>query len=156
MGYLAKDFLLKPSHRKLDGLYTIISGVCLLATYNLNNGPFSNDHPIVLMKASSHGNYVLFVITALIGIGFIIFAARWLTIKFYLVDFIAQNTLIYLGLNGLCLYFFDVKVIYKIAYIPTDSLFINIYALVYVTTVMIGFMPIIWLIKKYIPKWIVP
>jgi len=156
LGYWAKDLLLKPTHRRLDGLGAVITGLLLIATYNLNNGPFSDKHPIVLMNASSHGNYLLFVMTALFGIAFIIFATRCFAPKFFPVDFIAKNTLIYLGLNGLCLFFIDVKVIYKIGYFPTEPLFINLYALGYVTIIMMLFIPVTWLIKKYVPKWLVP
>ena len=156
LGYWAKDLLLKPTHRILDRLSALLSGFLLVATYNLNNGPFSHEHAIVLMNASSHGNYLLFVISALLGITFIIFATRCIALNFFLVDFIGKNTLTYLGLNGLCLFFIDVKVIYKIRYFPTEPLFINLYALVYVTTIMILFIPVTWLIKKYVPKWLVP
>ena len=156
LGYLAKGFLFKPSYRLLDGFYAVISGVLLFYTYNLNNGPFSDLHKIVLMNASSHGNYLLFVMTALIGISFIIFGARFLEYEGYFLNFIAKNTLIYLGLNGLCLFFIDIKVIYKIGYFPTDPLLINLYAIIYVTTIMIVFMPVVWLIRKYVPKWLVP
>lgn len=156
LGYLLKDILFKPSNRLYHGVYAAISGVVLIYTYNLNNGPFYESHKIVLMNASSHGNYLLFVVTALMGISFIIFGVRFLGIKAYFFDFIAKNTLIYLGLNGLCLFFIDVKIIYKIAYIPTDPLFINLYAVIYVTTIMIIFMPVIWFIRKYVPKWLVP
>ena len=156
LGYLLKDILFKPSNRLYHGIYAAISGVVLIYTYNLNNGPFYESHKIVLMNASSHGNYLLFVLTALMGISFIIFGVRFLGIKGYFFDFIAKNTLIYLGLNGLCLFFIDVKIIYKIAYIPTDPFFINLYAVIYVTTIMIIFMPVIWFIRKYVPKWLVP
>ena len=155
LGYWAKDLLLKPTHRVLDGLGALVSGFFLLATYNLNDGSFSHEHAIVLMNASSHGNYLLFVITALFGIAFIIFATRCFALNFFLVDFIGKNTLTYLGLNGLCLFFIDVKVIYKIGYIPTEPLYINLYALIYVTTIMLLFIPVTWIIKKVVPKWLV-
>ncbi len=155
LGYWAKALLLKPAQSLYDGLGAVVSGLLLLATFNLNNGSFSNQHAIVLMNASSHGNYLLFIMTAIFGIAFVLFATRCFAIKLYPVDFIAQNTLIYLGLNGLCLFFIDVKVIYKIGYIPTEPLYINLYALTYVTTIMLLFIPVTWIIKKYVPKWLV-
>lgn len=155
-GYCAKEVLLKPTHRLMDGLSVVILGILLWLTYNLNNGPFSDKHAIVLMNASSHGNYLWFVATALIGITFIMALTRLLTLNIAFLDFIGKNTLIYLGLNGLCLFFIDVKVIYKIGYFPTDPLFANLYALAYVTVIMLLFIPVTWLIKKFVPKCLVP
>ncbi|MFI3185063.1 MAG: acyltransferase family protein [Methylococcaceae bacterium] len=155
LGYWAKELLLKPTQLKQDSLGALIFGLLLLATFNLNNGPFSDPHAIVLMNASSHGNYLLFVMTAIFGIAFVLFTTRCFGLKCYPIDFIAKNTLIYLGLNGLCLFFIDVKVIYKIAYFPKEPLFINLYALAYVVSIMLFFIPVTWLIKKYVPKWLV-
>lgn len=120
----------------------VIMGGLLVATFNLNNGPYSDKHAIVLMNASSHGNYLLFVMTALFGIAFVIFAMRCFSARLFPVDFIAKNTLIYLGLNGLSLFFIDVKVIYKIGYFPSDPVFVNLYALGYVTAIMMLFIPV--------------
>jgi len=58
-------------------------------------------------------------------------------------------------LNGLCLFFIDVKVIYKIGYLPTDPLAINLYALAYVTSIMLLFIPVTWLLRKYVPRWLI-
>lgn len=156
LGYCAKDWLLKPLNRLQDGVGTLLFGGLLLATFNLNQGPFTDKHAIVLMNASSHGNYLWFVINALLGIAFIIFLMRFLDIKFSVLDYIGKNTLIYLGLNGFCLFFIDVKVIYKIGFLPTDTWQANLYALVYVTAIMLLFVPVTWLIKKFVPKWLVP
>jgi hypothetical protein len=134
----------------------LVFGGLLFATFNLNQGPFTDKHAIVLMNAGSHGNYLWFVVTALLGIAWIIFLARLLNLKFFVMDFIGKNTLIYLGLNGLCLFFIDVKVIYKIGYFPSDPWLVYLYALIYVTTIMLLFMPVTWLIKKTVPKWLVP
>ena len=145
-----------PTQRRADTLGLLVCGGLLLATFNLNQGPFLDKHAIVLMNAGSHGNYLWFITTALLGIAAMLFFTRLLNPKFFALDFIGKNTLIYLGLNGLCLFFIDVKVIYKLGYFPTDPLLVNLYAVIYVTAIMLLFMPVTWLIKKTVPKWIVP
>jgi len=156
LGYCAKDWLMIPTQRRADTLGLLVCGGLLFATFNLNQGPFLDKHAIVLMNAGSHGNYLWFITTALAGIATMLFLTRLLNPKFFVLDFIGKNTLIYLGLNGLCLFFIDVKVIYKLGYFPTDPLLVNLYAVIYVTAIMLLFMPVTWLIKKTVPKWIVP
>ncbi len=156
LGYAFKTALFKPGHRVFDSLGLVLSGAFLLYSYGLNQGPFSNPHPIVLMNQLSHGNYPLFVATALSGIAMCLYATRLIPVQSRAVRFIGQNTLIYLGLNGLCLTFFDVKVIYKLAYIPQQVLAIHAYALVYVCLVLVLFIPVTWALKRVLPKWLMP
>ncbi len=156
LGTALKPWLFKPSRSTVDGLGLLLSGALLFYTYDLNQGPFRDAHPIVLMNKASHGDYGLFVATAFLGIALCIFITRLIPLQTRPVKFIGQNTLIYLGLNGLCLTFFDVKVIYKLAYIPQQVWAIHAYALLYVCVVMLLFIPVTWVLRRSLPKWLMP
>lgn len=156
-GFWVRPILEKTTHWFFNVFGCITTGALLTIFFNLNQGPFFDKHAIVLMNASSHGNYILFIGTAFLGIAMIIFLSRLISYKeFKSLNYIGRNTLLYMGLNGICLHFLDVKVIYKIGYFPDNLVSSNIYAFIYVAIVMTLFIPVIWILKKTVPKWIIP
>lgn len=90
--------LVQQSFYKYIGL-----GLTLLLTvflFDLNQGPFTDARELVLMASVSHGNLILFGLTAITGSLGVIFLALSLPSS-QVITFIGQNTLILLGLNFL-------------------------------------------------------
>ncbi len=78
----------------------VLCGVVLF-TYNLNNGPFNfNVYDAVVIIFASHGNIILFPLTALAGSLMVLFIAST-TGAPRLISYLGQNTLILMCLNGI-------------------------------------------------------
>ena len=88
----------------------IISFVIVLFTYKLNNGPFNfNYFNSVVIIFSSHGNFLWFPITAIMGSFFVLFLAK-ITPPQKTIVWLGQNTLILMCLNGIFYHFFNPRV----------------------------------------------
>ncbi len=84
--------------------------VCLVLvyyTYDLNKGMFAIPfYDAVVLFASSHGNLILFPLTAVIGSVMIMLLAK-LTTDIEVLMFLGRNTLIIFGLNGVFYHFIN-------------------------------------------------
>lgn len=151
-GYAFRDALLGPVQHKVEVPLLIITGVCFLFTFNLNHGPFLPAKNVVVMSGSAHGNFLLFIFTAYSGIAFLLLLIRVLNIQTSAMDFVGRNTLIYLGLNGLCFHFFDKWVIVRLGFLPNTSLGVFCISVLYVTCTMLIAAPVAALLKRYVPQ----
>jgi fucose 4-O-acetylase-like acetyltransferase len=77
-----------------------ISLIVVLLLFPRNDGPFSWMEPSVVMAMMSHGDFVLFPITAVAGTLFI-FHTAYLIPASRALRFIGQNSVALLGLNGI-------------------------------------------------------
>ena len=82
----------------------LVALVCLAflyLTYDLNKGMFTIPfYDAVILVASSHGNPILFPLTAIMGSVFVMVMAK-LTIHSKFLLFLGRNTLVIFGLNGI-------------------------------------------------------
>ena len=81
--------------------------ILLYVTFDLNKGMFLIPfYDAVILVASSHGNPILFPLSALLGAIFIMILAR-LTPESKLLLFLGGNTLVIFGLNGVFYHFLN-------------------------------------------------
>ena len=83
----------------LNVLLLLLTGTCLFATFNLNNGPFRM-HPVIIFSNGGYGSFLLFPLTAIAGSMCIILASRIMP-SFGFISFLGRNTLPLMGLNGI-------------------------------------------------------
>jgi hypothetical protein len=127
-----------------------ISAFLLWKAFKLNT--FGSEVVWVLMANSVYGNMWLFALTALIGILFMLFLSRLISFKLSLVSFIGQNTLIFLGLNGIGLNFLDLWALRYFDRSPSTSFEIFLYASFYVSAVMLLSTPLVFGIRRWFPE----
>ena len=102
-----KKFLMEKVSPKIVVPGVIISFLIVLFTYKLNNGPFNfNYFNSVVIIFSSHGSFLWFPITAVVGSFFILFLAK-ITPSQKTIVWLGQNTLILMCLNGIFYHFFN-------------------------------------------------
>ncbi len=102
-----KNFLVEsmPLLKAIGGLTACLALVYF--TYDLNKGMFTiPSYDAVVMVASSHGNPILFPITAIIGSVMIMLLARLSGQQKFLV-YLGANTLVVFGLNGVFYHFIN-------------------------------------------------
>lgn len=105
-----KKFLMEKVSPKIVVPGVIISFLIVLFTYKLNNGPFNfNYFNSVVIIFSSHGNFLWFPITAIVGSFFILFLAK-ITPSQKTIVLLGQNTLILMCLNGIFYHFINPRV----------------------------------------------
>lgn len=100
-------------------LMCLIFLVITIATFNLNTGPFYFSKPGVIMSVSQHGHPLFFLLTSITGIGFIIFLSMLIPQNFIL-SFIGENTLVYLGLSFAFLFFGNSILIQYLSSFPIE------------------------------------
>jgi acyltransferase len=132
--------------------YLVVTLLLVLLTFNLNTHLFTFRKPVVLMAVSSHGNPLLFLITALTGSLFVILLAD-LTPANRIILFIGQNTLILLGLSGLFYSFVNDKVLIGMKdFLPKSNLLIfGACSLVTLSSIIIC-IPFILILNKFLPQ----
>ena len=82
----------------------------MLFTFKLNRGHFSfYVYNAVVVMFSSHGHFIWFVVTALAGIGLILFLGR-ITPSQRTIVWMGQNTLILMCLNGIFYHYINFRV----------------------------------------------
>lgn len=130
----------------------VFTGLIVLLTFNLNTNLFTVKTTAVIMASSSHGNFVLFPLTALAGSLFVISLAK-LTPSSKIILFIGQNTLILLGLNGLFFHFGNQWLFTLIKEFLTDSHLVVFEACSLGTLLSIVLcVPCIFIFNKFIPQ----
>ncbi|MBU1699284.1 MAG: acyltransferase family protein [Candidatus Eisenbacteria bacterium] len=151
-GFLFRDLLFEAVRPVRDFVILLGAGIIFFATFNLNQGPFEHLYPVAIMAASRHGQPVLFVLTALAGIIFVIWLLKMIPLKAPLADFIGRNTIIYLGLNGLCFHFFDTWIYEWVGYTPGSPWMTFGYTMVYSIVMMMFFIPMAWMLRRFVPE----
>jgi acyltransferase len=131
----------------------LITATCLLATFNLNNGPFKGTYHVAIFKFGGYGHFLLFPLTAIAGSMCIIFASRLMpSIRF--ISFLGKNTLTLMGLNAIFLDYANIFFINYSMNIFSDngnhfSVFIRCASITCITLFIC--VPFVILIKKYLP-----
>ncbi|MBT9311005.1 acyltransferase family protein [Leptothoe kymatousa] len=82
-----------------------ITFIATVASFNINQGPFSDPRGMVAIALTSHGNFFWFTLTAITGSLWVIFLALSLP-NFKGAKFFGQNTLVLLGMNFFFMDFF--------------------------------------------------
>jgi acyltransferase len=100
-----KKFLMENVALTIQLPGVIITFLIVLFTYKLNQGPFVLFNSVIIMF-SSHGNFLLFPLTAVAGSVFILFLAK-ATPSLNLVAWLGQNALILFCLNGIFYHFIN-------------------------------------------------
>jgi len=152
-GFLLKNYLIAPINRQLDVVILLLSFCILLLTFNLNQGPFTAPYSGVLMCYLSHGNPLLFFVTAYAGIFFMVWLFRLIKIRSAVMNFVGQNTLIFMGLCGLWknYYFYKATIIF-VGYFPKSSLFVFLYIFAVTCIQMLLVTPFVFLLRRYFPE----
>jgi acyltransferase len=128
--------------------------VVLFGTYDLNQGPFvEGELPGVLMVASSFGNPFWFGVTAYAGLLSVLALARMIDIKWPPLDFVGRNTIIYLGISGICLNFIDSSVISMLNIRPATMMELVSYSTIYCVVVMSLFAPVVFGLRRWFPEF---
>lgn len=156
-GYFLKTYagnLVPVASKRMAIIWLLPSLLVLIATFDLNRGPFvtAPTSPMIIMAASQHGNVLLFPLTALVGIMFIMSIAQ-LTPANHVTRFIGASTLCLLGLNGLFWHFFNDNII-RIVGAPSEPFRVLGLGLVVATISILVCLPFVFLLNRYLPQLI--
>jgi hypothetical protein len=127
----------------------LLAGYGVWSTFDLN---VEDKFYGVLMISSRYGNAWYFLLTAFLGIFFALGFSRFIGINFPPVQFVGQNTIIFLGLNGICQHFLDRWIIDFLHFDLNSHLDIFLYTTIYVILMMTLFTPIVIAMRKWIPE----
>ena len=122
-------------------------------TYDLNTGPFNvNYYNSVVIMFSSHGNFILFPITALAGSLFVILLARLTKPNRALIG-MGQNTLLLIFLNGFFYHFLNPQLAqWAVTSVP-GTFFSTLQVGLIVTVVsLVLCIPFIYFFNQYLPQ----
>jgi len=128
---------------------TFLAGYGVWLTFDLN---IADKFWGVLMISSKYGNPGYFLLTAFLGIFFALGFSRLINVNLSPVRFVGQNTIIFLGLNGICQHFLDRWIIDFLHFDLSSHFGVFLYTTVYVVLVMLFFTPIVIAIKRWIPE----
>lgn len=151
LGYILKDYIF--SQRKKLLINIILVSICfavLVLTWNINFQGVNSSKKIVMLVSSRHGNYLWFLVTAISGAFFVIFFTKLLNIKITLLSFISKNAIVYLGVNGILLNFFNTRIIKLFSLDINNHFSLFLYCILYSIVAMLLVIPIAWLFKKYL------
>ena len=148
-----KKFLMEKVSPKIVVPGVIISFLIVLFTYKLNNGPFNfNYFNSVVIIFSSHGSFLWFPITAVVGSFFILFLAK-ITPSEKTIVLLGQNTLILMCLNGIFYHFINPRVA-KLVVDTLSGSALTIFGVGCLMTVAsLAFcIPLIYVFNKFVPQ----
>jgi acyltransferase len=147
----ASPILYKKMNPYLDVLLVIITAVCVLATFNMNEGPFKMI-PVVSCFLGTYGSFFLFPLTAIAGSLCIISASRLMP-SLSFMSFLGKNTLSLMGLNGIFLHFVNIVFInFSLdIFFPKNhfSVFMQCASLTCITLLLC--IPFVIFLKRYLP-----
>ena len=131
----------------------IISSLIVLFTYKLNNGPFNfNYFNSVVIIFSSHGSFLWFPITAVVGSFFVLFLAK-ITPSLKTIVLLGQNTLILMCLNGIFYHFINPRVAKLVVDTLSGSALIIFGVGCLMTVASLAFcIPLIVVFNKFVPQ----
>jgi acyltransferase len=148
-----KQFLMDKVPLKITIPGAMIAFLIVFFTFNLNNGPFNfNYFNSVVILFSSHGNFIWFPITAIVGSLLIFFLAK-ITPSQKTIVLIGQNTLLLMCLNGLFYHYIN----FRVAKLVLDNLSgsfptILVVGLLMTVVSLAVCIPLIYLFNKYVPQ----
>lgn len=151
-GYLLKDILFKAESRTgwfVSLPLAILAGYIVLRTFDMNQ---EDKFWGVMMISSKYGNPVYFLLTAFAGIFFVIALSRFIGMNLPPLSFVGQNTIIFLGLNGLCQHFIDRLVVDALKLDVHSHIGIFLYSAVYSIVMMALFTPLVIALKRWFPQ----
>lgn len=124
-------------------------------TYDLNKGMFTIPfYDAVIMVGSSHGNPILFPLTAILGSGSIMMLAK-LTTDSRVLLFLGGNTLVIFGLNGVFYHFINDRLaIWLLSQHSGNSLAILVSGAVIACLSIALTIPFVLLFNQFIPQLI--
>lgn len=136
--------------RSLLFLAFLLCGLVAVLTYGRNTGPFITPAPVVLMAVSSHGHWLWFPVTAVAGSLLIIFLCQLIPDSRPL-QYIGQNSLMLMGLNGLFFEFFNQPII-AASFWASGLWAVTAQALLITGFSIAACLPIVYFGNKYIPQ----
>jgi acyltransferase len=152
-GYLSRNALIKIN----EGIgwwsslaITPLAGFLLLKIHQLNSA--GGEVVLVLMDESRYGKLRYFLLAGLIGIVFLLFLSRLISMKLPFISFVAKNTFVFLGLSGVCFHFVDKWVISYLGLKPVTGIEVFVYAAIYVFVSMVVFSPIVMGLRRWFPE----
>ena len=153
-GHLSRELLFKFNEAKGWLLGLAIAPIsAFLFRLAFTSNPDRN--LVVVMNMSLYRNVWYFIATAFLGILFVLAASRVFAVNISLANFIGQNTLVFLGLNGIGFIFLDAWVVSHTPWLPTRQVEVFLFSSLYVAAVMIFFSaPLAWLIRRWFPELI--
>ncbi len=105
-----KRFLMDKVSPKILVPGVIITSLIVLFTFKLNTGPFNfSYHNTVVIIFASHGSFLWFPITAVVGSFLILFLAK-ITQAQKAIVWMGQNTLLLMCLNGIFYHYLNPRV----------------------------------------------
>ena len=116
-------------------------------TFDLNT-PYAEF--VVVMKESWHGSSIYFIMTAIFGILSVILLSTFIP-KSPAVNFIGQNTLILLGINGFFLHFVNPYLATLLNHLDSAIWVTGYSTLISVVSILVS-VPFIFLLNKYLPQ----
>ena len=136
----------------LDVFLLLLTATFVLATFNMNNGPFKV-HPVPLFVIGGYGSFLLFPLTALAGSICIISASRLMP-SFSFMSFLGRNTLSLMGLNYIFITSMNISFIQYSIKIFSDnhnhfSVFMQCASLTCITLLLC--VPFVIFLKRYLP-----
>ena len=148
-----KKFLMEKVSPKIVVPGVIISFLIVLFTYKLNNGPFNfNYFNSVVIIFSSHGNFLWFPITAIVGSFFVLFLAKFTPSQKTIV-WLGQNTLILMCLNGIFYHFINPRVAKLVVDNLSGSALTIFGGGCLMTVASLAFcIPLIYVFNKFVPQ----
>ncbi len=151
-GYAGRRWFLDEQPAWLNAAATLVGGLILFLTFDLNTGPFLSQHAVVLMTESSHGHPLLFPLTAIGGVVFLTGLARAIELPSLTLRFVGRNTLIYLGLSGLCMHHLDYALVGALPRQPGSQLAVLALAGMYTAVVILLFAPLVIALRRVAPE----
>ena len=148
-----KKFLMEKVSPKIVVPGLIVSFLIVLFTYKLNNGPFNfNYFNSVVIIFSSHGSFLWFPITAVVGSFFILFLAK-ITPSQKTIVLLGQNTLILMCLNGIFYHFINPRVAKWVVDNLSGSALTIFGVGCLMTVASLAFcIPLIYVFNKFVPQ----
>jgi len=127
--------------------------VLLYYTYDLNKGMFVMPfYDAVILFASSHGNPILFPLTAVTGSVMVMLLAKLAT-DIKVLMFLGRNTLIILGLNGVFYHFINDRLATWLLALHSDDVMIILISGIVIALVSILLtIPFIFLLHYFTPQ----
>jgi acyltransferase len=125
----------------------------VLFTYKLNTGPFSFHYfNAVVILFASHGNMLLFPLTAIAGCAMVLLLAG-MTRKQGVIVWLGQNTLILMCLNGVFYHYLNSPTAkWILANLTQSGLGIFAASLAMTVVSLILCIPLVWVFTKFVPQ----
>jgi acyltransferase len=127
--------------------------IALLFTFRLNNGPFNfAPYKAVVILFASHGHILWFPLTALAGCGLILLLA-WLTPEIRALNWMGQNTLILMCLNGIFYHYINPPVAkWFLATLPHSGPAIVVIGCLMTVVSLAALMPLVYALNRWVPQ----